>query len=407
MNRVCKDLNSDRVVFEFSWKGFQCREVTLLPATAINLARCESTLDRMQAAMSAGIFRYRDYFPSSKMAETIEAIEKGVGTRTLVNSLTPTTPAFKEFAEQWYEEFRMQWRETYIRDVRTIIDRHLAPALGQLPIAMISRQEVLQFRTGLASAPGKGTSTMSNARVNKIISILAQILAEGGLRYDFTPGTKDLKRLRAKRSEVKPFSLAEVQKILDTVRSDFRSYLEVRFFTGLRTGEVNALRWDCIDFERGIITIRATQVLRQVCDGAKTSDSERDIPMLTPVREALLNQRRAVPAEIEWVFPNSAGNPINPHNFCNRIWQPLLRFLDIPYRRPYQTRHTAATLMLAAGEAPEWIAMVLGHTSTQLLFTVYSSYVRHLTRRDGTAIEQLLHGATSLHRTSQNAPTVG
>jgi integrase len=53
-------------------------------------------------------------------------------------------------------------------------------------------------------------------------------------------------------------------------------------------------------------------------------------------------------------------------------------------------RHTAATLWLAAGESPEWIARQLGHTSTQMLFKVYSRYVPNLTRQDGSAIDRLL-----------------
>lgn len=55
-----------------------------------------------------------------------------------------------------------------------------------------------------------------------------------------------------------------------------------------------------------------------------------------------------------------------------------------------QTRHTAATLWLASGEAPEWIARQLGHTSTEMLFRTYSRYVPNLTRQDGSAFERLL-----------------
>ena len=58
--------------------------------------------------------------------------------------------------------------------------------------------------------------------------------------------------------------------------------------------------------------------------------------------------------------------------------------------RPYQMRHTAATLWLAAGENPEWIARQLGHTTTEMLFRVYSRYVPNLTRNDGTAFERML-----------------
>ena len=58
--------------------------------------------------------------------------------------------------------------------------------------------------------------------------------------------------------------------------------------------------------------------------------------------------------------------------------------------QPYQTHHTAATLWLAAGERPEWIARQVGHTSTEMLFRVYSRYVANLTRQDGSAADALL-----------------
>ena len=68
----------------------------------------------------------------------------------------------------------------------------------------------------------------------------------------------------------------------------------------------------------------------------------------------------------------------------------MASILGLKKRRPYQTRHTAATLWLAAGESPEWIARQMGHSSTEMLFTVYSRFVPNLTRQDGSAIERLL-----------------
>ena len=91
------------------------------------------------------------------------------------------------------------------------------------------------------------------------------------------------------------------------------------------------------------------------------------------------------------VFCSGAGNPIDANNFANRVWYPLLRYLDIEKRRPYQTRHTTATLLLASGENPEWIARFMGHANTQMLFTVYSRFVPNLTRQDGRAITGLLN----------------
>jgi len=116
--------------------------------------------------------------------------------------------------------------------------------------------------------------------------------------------------------------------------------------------------------------------------------------MSGPVYEALRAQREVTDQFSEYVFCNRSGYPLCNHNVTNRVWYPLLRYLGLKKRRAYQTRHTAATLWLAAGENPEWIARQMGHTTTELLFRVYSRYVPNLTRQGGSAIERLLaaHG---------------
>jgi integrase len=108
------------------------------------------------------------------------------------------------------------------------------------------------------------------------------------------------------------------------------------------------------------------------------------------VVQALQRQFEATGKLSEYVFCNLMGQPLDNKNFSDRIWYPLLRHLGLNKRRPYQMRHTAATLWLASGEAPEWIARQLGHTSTEMLFRVYSRYVPNLTRQDGSAMERLL-----------------
>ena len=112
--------------------------------------------------------------------------------------------------------------------------------------------------------------------------------------------------------------------------------------------------------------------------------------MVPAVRSALLEQRTLMSEECRWVFGTRGGEPINLVNFTNRIWKPLLRYLGFALRRPYQTRHTAATLMLGSGENPEWVARTLGHVNTEMLFRVYSRYVPNLTRNDGKAFVGLV-----------------
>ena len=79
----------------------------------------------------------------------------------------------------------------------------------------------------------------------------------------------------------------------------------------------------------------------------------------------------------------------------------MLKDLGLALRRPYETRHTAATLWLASGESPEWVAKQLGHTNTEMLFRVYSRFIPNLTHRDGSAFERLLERSN----TATQAPT--
>ncbi|HEV2607168.1 MAG TPA: site-specific integrase, partial [Xanthomonadaceae bacterium] len=210
-------------------------------------------------------------------------------------------------------------------------------------------------------------------------------------RYNTADVCRGIKRLKARRPDVHPFSLEEVDRIRGAIREDFRHYVAVRFFTGMRTGEVNGLKWKYVDFERGLIAVREVFSSGEAEENAKNETSLRDIPMLPIVREALEAQRAMRHPEGEYVFCSRDGTPLDAHNFTTRVWYPLLRFLQIEKRRPYQTRHTTATLMLASGENPEWIAKLMGHANTQMLFTVYSRFVPNLTRQDGRAITGLLN----------------
>ena len=208
-------------------------------------------------------------------------------------------------------------------------------------------------------------------------------------RYGFVSPTLNLKPLRLRKTDVEPFTLEQVQQMLATVRADWRTYFTVRFFTGMRTGEAHGLKWKYIDFDKRLILIRETFVLGED-EYTKTDSSQRDIQMTQVVFEALQAQHTATGKLSDYVFCNREGKPLDNDNFGSRVWYPLLRHLGLKKRRPYQMRHTAATLWLASGEAPEWIARQLGHSSTEMLFRVYSRYVPNLTRQDGSAIDRLL-----------------
>jgi integrase len=299
------------------------------------------------------------------------------------------TPELRTFADTWLTNHAIEWRRSHIRVLRSTIDGHLLPHFGEQPIGQISKADILAFRTKLAELSGRGGKGLSAKRINGILAPLKQMLAEAAEMHGFATPAVNIKPLRVKKGDVQPFSLSDVQAIINRARPDYRHYFITRFFTGMRTGEVHGLKWKYVDFEHRLILVREAFVLGED-EYTKTDSSQRDIQMSQVVFDALHEQHRATGTLSDYVFCNREGQPLDNKNFSDRVWYPLLRHLGLAARRPYQMRHTAATLWLAAGEAPEWIARQLGHASTEMLFRVYSRYVPNLTRRDGSAIDRLL-----------------
>ncbi len=381
---------------DFRFLGQRCREQTALPDTASNRKRLQKVLERIEAAIADGTFNYRQFFPNSRQAAKFDRMQNAL---PVVCEPAPTavalvlvTPLFKDFADVWYSEKEVEWRKSHKTLIRRELDRSLIPAFGDREVGRITKADVLALRAKLAKVTAQGKeTTLSAARINKMLNPLRQILNEAADRFDFRTPFANIKQLKIKRTDVDPFTLDEVRRLLETVRSDFRGYFTVRFFTGMRTGEIDGLQWKYVDFERRLILVRETVVNGEETY-TKTDGSQRDIQMSQVVFDALKVQEAATRHLSRFVFCNREGRPLDFKNVTNRVWKPLLRHLGLKERRPYQCRHTAATLWLASGEAPEWIARQLGHTTTEMLFRVYSRYVPNLTRRDGSAFERLLTG---------------
>jgi integrase len=372
--------DNQKLFFDFIYLEKRCREQTALIDTPVNRKKLEKILERIEAEITLGSFDYATYFPQSSKVQEFNRLQAGC--------VSLKTPLFKGFAELWFDEKRVEWRDTHIKTVRLTLDKHLLPGFGKKEVSAITKAEILAFRSALGKVPGQKDQTLSATRINHIMTPLRMILSEAADRFEFTSPYLNIKSLKVPKTDVEPFTLDEVLQIIGAVREDFRNYYTVRFFTGMRTAEVDGLQWKYVDFQRRQILIRESWVGGKL-DYTKNDGSQREIDMSEPVYQALLEQKQKTGAG-RFVFCTREGTPYEYRNINNRVWYPLLRHLELRARRPYQSRHTAATLWLAAGENPEWIARQMGHTTTEMLFRVYSRYVPNLTRRDGSAFDNLI-----------------
>ncbi|WP_373974138.1 site-specific integrase [Chitinibacter sp. SCUT-21] len=403
MGQIRTRKETGTLYFDFVYNGTRCREQTnLLPSTN-NLKKLQKTLERIELDIAMGRFEYDKFFPNSRLAAKFAPERTNTPKAVTVVPVKESTadegkgPFFNSFILEWLQESQISWRRSHLVNIQGMIDKYYIPAFGHIRVGAVTRADLLKFRSSLAKVSGRnGNITLSANRINKIMDPLRRVFEEAADRYDFNTPFVRIKPLKVPRSDVQPFTLAEVRQIIESVRPDFKNYYTVRFFSGMRTGEIDGLKWKYVDFERRVIMVRETIVAGEE-DYTKTDSSQRDIAMCGPVFDALENQYRATGTMSEYVFCNLQGLPIDHNNITKRVWYPLLAHLGLEKRRPYQSRHTAATLWLAAGEAPEWIARQMGHANTEMLFKVYSRYVPNLTRRDGSAFERLLlQGQSSL-----------
>jgi integrase len=118
----------------------------------------------------------------------------------------------------------------------------------------------------------------------------------------------------------------------------------------------------------------------------KTHGSERDVDLSGTVRAELTEQRARSQLRGEMVFPSEAGTPIDLANFRARNWPRILRAAKVRPRVVYQCRHTFARLALEQGDTPQHVAAMLGHTTLEMLFRVYS---RWMSRPESSALARL------------------
>ncbi|TAM92205.1 MAG: DUF3596 domain-containing protein, partial [Rhodanobacteraceae bacterium] len=273
---------SGELFFDFRYRGVRCREYTKLTNTPANRKRMQKVLDKIGQAMTAGTFDYATFFPGSKLA-TKFATENGTAHTSstidapAVDADSPNTPFFRTFIENWYAESLPCWRRSHAATVRSTLDCHLTRYFGDMQVGAIRKDDILRFRADLAQRKGRGDNeTLSAKTINRIVQLLSQALAEAGDRYGFANPAEHVKRLKQRRIDIHPFSLAEARQLIATIREDYRPYLTVRLLTGMRTGEIHGLKWKYVDFEHRQILVRET-IVRSRVEYTKTDGSQREI----------------------------------------------------------------------------------------------------------------------------------
>ena len=166
--------------------------------------------------------------------------------------------------------------------------------------------------------------------------------------------------------------------------------------TGLRQGEIFALKWKDIDLRRRVLSVRRALLdaggHREIAD-PKTAKGRRRVDLPDLAVSALQTHRvqlAATPHPESWVFTDVRGGTLRRSNFLRRNWAPLLASAGLDGVRFHDLRHTCASFLLAAGTHPKVVQERLGHATIGITLDTYSHVVGSLQREAADRLDELL-----------------
>jgi integrase len=383
-----------RLMLDFKWKGIRCREYIGLDDTKDGRAKTRSKKLQIDGEIEAGTFEFAKWFPKSKQVKP--------GHRFAPPPPEPTSapegpPTFATFAREWLDRQKAVWSNAHYADQQSLLNTHLRPFFGdERPMSAFTVEDVEDFRTYLTQQKGLKGETLSAVRVNKARALLSKILdraVKNKKKWLEVNPVPEVKRLKEKKAVIDPLSFEEVKLLLTkgfTHDPEMRRFYTVAIFTGLRTSEQIGLKWDDITWTSMPPTADIVHSYTKLdrLHLPKTDGSARTIALRPQVVHALKEQKAASRLKSDFVFCNSLGGPLDRDNLMNRCWYPALRRAEIKARKPYQTRHTFATLAVASGEKIGWVAEQLGHADTEMIIRHYHKHIPNLTRQDGSALDK-------------------
>lgn len=362
------------VEIDFYYRGVRCKERIKLKPTPRNLRYAENLKGAIENEITAGTFNYARYFPESPRA------------RRLSNKPGDAI-AIADYLQDWLGREKRNTKASTWNGYRKIVENILVPAFGQLMLGEFRRKHAVEWAGRQTSTKKTIGNTLSPLRVAFDDAVEEELIEVNPLA-----GWKLRRRddRRRKNDDIDPFTSEERAAILGALTGQGRHLIQFAFWAGLRTSELCALDWSDIDFVRGFV--RVSRALTQHSDEAedtKTQAGEREVKLLGPALEALKEQKgHTYLAGVE-VFQNprtgerwQGDQPIR-----KTLWTHALKRAGVRYRRPYQTRHTYASMLLMAGEHVMWVSRQLGHKDWAFTARTYSRFMPDDMPEAGSKVE--------------------
>ena len=291
---------------------------------------------------------------------------------------------FEDFAYKSLEINSPNRKQSTNTDYLADLKLHILPYFAKWKLQEVKPSDVKEWQAKLHKLK------LSGSRIKNVRTVFRGVLQDAYVDELINRNPFDLvKPPKVSKVEITPFSISEVEYLLENTTSWFKNYLTIAFFTGMRIGEIIGLRWEDVNFKSSTLHIK--QAIRKgIISTPKTENSIREIEILPLVESALKSQYRQTGLKKGYVFLTQFSEHFQDASTINRRhWKPLLQQIGIDYRTLYQTRHTFASIMLQQGEEASWISKMMGHSDVYTTLTRYAKFIPNSSKRRATFMDDL------------------
>lgn len=327
-----------------------------------------------------------------------------------------------EWLRIWLERYTPNIRASTRTNYHGYIENYIATdKLATLTLTKVSTDVLQMFATSLDKAGQTDSKGVSAKTIHNLFSMLHAALKQAVGNGLILRNPCDFVQLpQMKQKEIQPLTDAEIANLLAATKGErYGIAVLLLLFGGFRIGELLALRQSSLREEDGVWFLRVESSLNRVSNfepkpgeprtvlrlgEPKSAKSRRDVPllpqMLTALRAHMHRQREA--AASSWrlyeadpfLISNELGGFIDPTTFRNWFKAICAKAGITRHIRVHDCRHTAATLMLKAGATPHEVALILGHSSSQVTEKFYlhpdiSDSARAISKLESTTSELL------------------
>lgn len=345
--------------------------------------------------------RYETFHGTKKQAEARmrELIAQADGGGVTKQSTTKLSDWLDQYITNYKPNIEETTKASYEEKVKNCVD----PYIGKRQLKELNA-DIMQGWVNDLSKGGASPKTIRNA-YNVVNAALKKAVVTRMISHNPCEGV-ELPKLEHPKTKV--YTADQIKEALKLAEgTDMHLILLLFATTGLRRGELCALKWEHIDLDSGVLHVEENTVLvngKRLTKSPKTAAGRRDISIGHEVTEALKQARTQYKSDKlrqgaafhdnGYVIHTQSGDQYRPDSLTQK-WERFLEKNDLPHIRLHDLRHSHATALIQAGVSPKVVQQRLGHSDVTTTLNIYTHVTQAMDKEAADKVDALLLGKAS------------